>query len=141
MINNLYFINWNEIYARVSVLPKDKKYWGIPRGGTIVAGLTGRAVDTPEEADVIIDDLYDSGSTHERYREKYSDKKFAFLYNKKTEVFINNKWLVFPWEQKDGDKGINDNLIRILEYHNLPVTITNTEKLKKYLEGFKNNVG
>jgi hypothetical protein len=40
-----------------------KKYWGIPRGGSVVAGLTRNAVMNPEEADFIIDDLTDSGKT------------------------------------------------------------------------------
>ena len=57
-----YKISWEEIYEKVKVLKsnlenKNDKIYGIPRGGQIVAGLTGLAVDTPEEANIIVDDF------------------------------------------------------------------------------------
>ena len=49
-------ISWIEIYDRVKKLPEGK-YWGIPRGGQVIAGLTGKAVDRIQDCDYIIDDL------------------------------------------------------------------------------------
>jgi len=107
-------VTWEQIYHRLNEaikhLPKDTKYYGVPRGGQIVAGMTGNAVDTIEEADVIIDDLIDSGATLERYKE-YS-KPFVSLIDKRIE--LQGEWLVFPWENEEGN--IEDNVRRLLQY-------------------------
>jgi len=55
-------VTWDEVYERLSSAPPGRLY-GIPRGGAIVAGLSGRAVDRPEDADWIVDDVIDSGAT------------------------------------------------------------------------------
>ena len=107
-------ITWEQIYHRLNEvtkdLPKDTKYYGVPRGGQIVAGMTGNAVDTIEEADVIIDDLIDSGATLERYKEH--DKPFVALIDKRIE--LQGEWLVFPWENEEGN--VEDNVRRLLQY-------------------------
>ena len=95
-------ITWEEIYLKIDAMKdaldnKNDKIYGIPRGGQIIAGLTGLAVDTPEEANIIVDDLYDSGATYNKWVEKYPDKEFCFLFNKKFEH--QNTWLEFPWEE------------------------------------------
>lgn len=105
------FITWIEIRERVSRLDKNLKYYGVPRGGQPIAAMLN-PVDTPEEADVIIDDLIDSGSTKENYK-KYG-KVFIGLFNKQTEEEFKNQWLVFPWEKKD--ENVEDNFVRILQY-------------------------
>ena len=56
---------WADVYARLAEAPAGEPL-GIPRGGQIVAGLTGRAVDTLDEADVIVEDILDSGATQAR---------------------------------------------------------------------------
>lgn len=108
-------INWEQVYHRLKEatehLPKTTKYFGVPRGGQIVAGMTGNAVDTIEEADVIIDDLIDSGATMDRYS-LLSDKPFIALIDKRIE--LKGEWLVFPWENEEGN--IEDNVRRILQY-------------------------
>lgn len=112
-----YTITWEEIYAKINTLKeslvKEDKIYGIPRGGQIIAGLTGMAVDTPEEANIIVDDLYDSGATYEKWFKKYPDKEYCFLYNKTLEH--QNTWLEFPWEES-GEKEVEENVIRLLEY-------------------------
>jgi GTP cyclohydrolase I len=55
-------VGWEEVYARLRDAPPGKLY-GIPRGGAIVAGLTGRAVGRIEDADWVVDDIIDSGTT------------------------------------------------------------------------------
>ena len=94
--------------------------YGIPRGGIPaayalqVAGLKGRQqhrviyemVDTPLTADLILDDLIDSGITMNRYMVDCPNKTYAALFSKAQEsrgrVFIGpvlpDTWLVFPWE-------------------------------------------
>ena len=107
-------VTWQQIYHRLNEatkdLPKDTKYYGVPRGGQIVAGMTGNAVDTIEEADVVIDDLIDSGATLERYKE--SGKPFVALIDKRIE--LQGEWLIFPWENEEGN--IEDNVRRLLQY-------------------------
>ena len=104
-------ITWKEIKERVSKLDKSLKYYGVPTGGQPIAALLN-PVDTPEEADVIIDDLIDSGSTMLRY--KVYNKPFIGLFNKQTESNLKDKWLVFPWEIKN--EPVEDNFKRILQY-------------------------
>lgn len=104
---NQYKISWAEIYMRVNRLPKGY-YYGIPRGGQIIAGLTGRAVDSVQDADYYIDDIIDSGKT----MSKLTDKPFYALFDKRKE--FKNIWLVLPWENTQQD--IEDTVIRQLEY-------------------------
>lgn len=111
------YITWNEVFERCNKLKslynKDTKYYGVPRGGQVVAGILGNAVDNIEDCDVIVDDLIDSGSTLERYS-KYN-KPFAVLIDKRDEM--QNEWLVFPWEIKeDGEETVEDNVTRLLQY-------------------------
>jgi len=75
-------ITWEEIKYRVSKLDKNLKYYGVPRGGQYISAMLN-PVDTIEEADVIIDDLIDSGKTEEAY--KIYKKPFIGLFNKQTE--------------------------------------------------------
>tara|TARA_R110001599_G_scaffold207596_2_gene404892 strand:+ start:96 stop:935 length:840 start_codon:yes stop_codon:yes gene_type:complete len=111
-------ISWEQVYHRleeaIKHLPKNTKYYGVPRGGQIVAGMTGNAVDDIESADVIIDDLIDSGATEERYKEY--KKPFIALIDKRKE--LQGEWLVFPWELKEDDtpETVEDNVKRLLQY-------------------------
>lgn len=107
-----YIVTWDEIKSRVSKLDKSLKYYGVPRGGQPIAAMLN-PVDHPEEADVIIDDLIDSGKTKADYALKYS-KPFIGLFDKKVEINLKDKWLVFPWEAKE--EPIENNFIRILQY-------------------------
>lgn len=109
-----YFVTWEEIYNRVNELPKDVFVWGIPRGGQIIAGLTGKAVDSIDSAGAIVDDILDSGETGKKYN-KYN-KPIYYLFNKQEEEKIRNKWVVFPWEINDTEKDIEDIIVRQLEY-------------------------
>lgn len=107
-----YLISWTDIVERVNKLDKSLKYYGVPRGGQYISAMLN-PVDTIEEADVIIDDLIDSGNTEKSYQ-KYN-KPFIGLFNKQTEDDLKNKWLVFPWEVKD-EMPVEENFVRILEY-------------------------
>jgi len=119
-----HFISWNELKLKVSRFDQSKKYYGIPRGGAVIAGMTDNPVETPEEADIIIDDLIDSGETARKWKEKYPNKEFIFLYNKQEEH--QNMWLVFPYEE-EGVKDIEDCIIRVLEFAGQ--TVVNIDKI------------
>ena len=88
-------ITWEQVYHRLKEatknLPKGTKYYGVPRAGQIVAGMTGNAVDDIESADVIIDDLIDSGTTFERY--KKHNKPFITLIDKRIELGKQKKMI------------------------------------------------
>jgi GTP cyclohydrolase IA len=91
--------------------------YGIPRGGVsaayvVMTKLNGRAklVDTPMLADVIIDDLLDSGETIRKYKELNLNVLYAVLLSKRSVEDVMGiivgayatsaySWIVFPWEQ------------------------------------------
>ena len=111
------------------------RVYGIPRGGVSASYLLATIMDimlvsTPEEANVILDDLVDSGTTMRRYMLGYPDKVFACLIakgdlNQKGMPFpvvrgaqaAENEWLTFPWEVSDSghDSSAEDSVIRMLE--------------------------
>jgi GTP cyclohydrolase I len=110
---NKYKVTWEEVYKRIEDL---KKYitgnvYGIPRGGQIIAGLIGKAVDRWEEANVLVDDIFDSGKTTEEWISKTGLDMFH-LFDKRKE--LKGKWIEFPWENTEQD--IEDTVIRQLEY-------------------------
>jgi GTP cyclohydrolase I len=105
------FIGWPEIIQRVKKYDKKFKYYGVPRGGSYIAAMLN-PVNTPEEADFIIDDLIDSGATYEKFR--HYGKPFIGLFDKRKEPELADKWLVFPWELKE--EPAEDNFVRILQY-------------------------
>lgn len=100
----------------------------VPRGGVPVAYVLGEAimqtgrvlelVNTPEEADFIIDDLIDSGNTRASYQMKYLDMPFYGLFSKAKEYgdLDPNEWIVFPWEDSPDTDGGEDIPTRLLQY-------------------------
>lgn len=92
----------------------------VPRGGVPAAlavqlHMDITLVDTPEEADIFIDDLIDSGSTMERLCDAHPGKPFFALLDKRTNETYKGQWIVFPWEET-ADAGITDHIVRLLEY-------------------------
>lgn len=102
-------LTWEQVYYLLQFAP-DGKLWGVPRGGAIVAGLTGRAVDTIEEADYIVDDIIDSGSTKERY--STYGKPFWGLINRSE----HKEWVELPWEETDPTADLEDTVKRQLQW-------------------------
>lgn len=98
------------------------RVYPIPRGGIPVAYLLGALTqarvtiaNTPEEAEVFVDDLIGSGATCERYCEAYPEVPFLTLLDKRTDDHYKGKWIVFPWEQTE-EVGVEDHIIRLLEF-------------------------
>ena len=92
------------------------RVFGVPRGGVSVALMlagTGpfMLVDDASRADVVVDDLVDSGAT----RKRYNEWPFYALIDKAQDAPYRNAWLVFPWEDTS-DGGIEDNITRLIQY-------------------------
>lgn len=91
--------------------------YGIPRGGVCAAyAVMAYSMDSfdmvnkIEYAQVVIDDLVDTGKTREDYRVRYSGKTFAVLFDKSPpgrDYLVglplppDTGWLDFPWEMND----------------------------------------
>jgi GTP cyclohydrolase IA len=88
-------VTWQEVYQRLAGAPPGRLY-GIPRGGAIVAGLTGRAVDALDDADWIVDDVADSGRTMEALV-RIASKPVWTLFDRERDGFGDSQ-LVLPWE-------------------------------------------
>ena len=97
-----YKIKWSEIYEKTDNIvrcleKKDAKIYGIGFNGQIIAGLTGLACDYPEDADIIVDDIFDNADIYNAWLKLYPEKEFVFLYNKQQEDFDTE--FEFPWDQ------------------------------------------
>lgn len=104
----------------------------VPRGGIPVAyalgecgrvrGLLVNIVDTPEEADFILDDLIDSGATRDKYSESHPSILFLALISKPyyRELDPDHElcsWLIFPWEDGEHEESSADDIpTRLLQY-------------------------
>jgi len=95
------------------------KLFGVPRGGipavyAVAAQMPfATVVETVEAADIIIDDIYDSGKTRDRYPH---NKPFFALFDKREPPW-HRQWLVMPWEATgDNDASADDIIVRLLQY-------------------------
>lgn len=96
--------------------------YAVPRGGVPAAYALRQhcefeLVDRPEDADVFIDDLIDSGATCERYCDEHPGKPFLALIDKRENTEFKGLWIVFPWEVTDdgADESGNDIIVRLLQ--------------------------
>lgn len=112
-------VTWPEIYERLQSAPVGSLY-GIPRGGAIVAGLTGRAVDQVAEADWIVDDVVDTGRTSEAFNVAL-DKPVWGLFDRQADG-LGDADLAFPWDEvtstsrRAGVERLGEELLRLLGY-------------------------
>lgn len=91
--------------------------YAVPRGGIPAALAVGRHIDIIltehiNAAQVIIDDLIDSGATMSR--DEFFGKQFFALIDKRDWAH-DDSWVVWPWE--DGaEGGIEDNIRRLIQF-------------------------
>lgn len=101
---------------------------GHPRGGVPAAYLVGQAITRvmgrgisveyttqPVLADIIVDDLVDSGQTFTRLRVQYPHKLIVALYNKQQPEDADKGWIVFPWEAT-AEQSAEDIVVRLLQF-------------------------
>lgn len=99
------------------------RIYGVPRGGIPVAFMVAGFIEDAQVvfdstmADVIVDDLVDSGLTKSKYP---STIPFYVLYDKKERG--DKRWVVFPWELSNGDHGVEEIVMRTLQYIGEDVT-------------------
>lgn len=98
-----------------SLLKLPIKAYAVPRGGIPAALAIGKftrleLVNTPDEAEIIIDDLIDTGSTMKRF----PGKPFFALIDKRSWAH-GNEWVVWPWENT-AEIGVEDHIVRLLQY-------------------------
>lgn len=105
-------ISWKDIRMHLLLLPEGK-YYGIPRGGDIIAQLLPEEwrVNDPYHADFLLDDLIDSGRTKAYYEAKFPSKPFFALYEKEDPKV----WYKFPWEE-EGTLDAESHIQRVLQY-------------------------
>lgn len=119
---NKYQMTWQEVFRRLhqNITPKlsvRSRVWGIPRGGVWVAAMTGVATDDIQQADIIVDDIIDTGRTAEPFRQKFN-KPILCLVDKKFNAEDKKlPWIVFPWEKHQGEShGPAEAIVRLLEF-------------------------
>lgn len=115
------YITWEEVFERLSEVDSSFQIiYGVPKGGMILTAFLNNAavVHDPKDAILILDDVYDSGSTFDFYNTKYPKTQFHALFDKQKEPLLKDKWLVFPWEAEHpkGEDTIEENIIRQLQY-------------------------
>lgn len=111
------FLTWEDIFSRIEYIKKkykiDKKtkIYGVPKNGMILAGFFNAVnVPAPEDADFILDDIIDSGTTKKKFKQLFPKKKFITLFEKDAKV----DWVNFPFE-KQIDEDQNDTVVRLLQ--------------------------
>ena len=113
-----HLMTWAEARELARNLPPGSCY-GVPRGGAVVAAMTGRAVDDPEDADYIVDDIVDSGRTRVRWSKLCPGKPFVALVDRRLNP-EDKRWVVFPWERsadpESCDEGPEENVVRMLQF-------------------------
>jgi GTP cyclohydrolase I len=113
------YLSWGEVFEALELIDVEENViYGVPKGGMIAAGFLKRAEVTHDvrKANMILDDLIDSGWTRDHYQTTYPDKDFAALIDKTN---MNPKpWIVFPWEKEHpcGEESVEQNITRMLEY-------------------------
>jgi GTP cyclohydrolase IA len=90
-------VSWAEVYERLRAAPAGRLF-GVPRGGAIVAGLTGRAVDDPRDADWIVDDVARTGATLDALMARTSKPGWA-LFDVRARPQSDSA-LVMPWDAR-----------------------------------------
>lgn len=141
------YLSWEDVWQQLSKIDNlGLQIYGVPTGGMILAGFLQKAnnVNNPDLADVILDDVVDSGKTKEYYASRYPKTAFHACFETN-----QDKWYVFPWEREhpsnstgeNSSKTIEQNITRILQYigedvHREGLVDTPSRVVKSYAELF-----
>lgn len=116
-MSNIYKLSWESVFEGLEAIDKKGvRVFGVPRGGMIAAGFLKHAtnVHTPEIADIILDDIVDSGRTRNYYKKHFPITDFVALVDK-TKTDKDLGWVIFPWE-RDEEASAEDIGMRLLQY-------------------------
>jgi hypothetical protein len=156
-----YFMQWDEFYYRLieiqtywnetlSYFVQDRpiRVYGIPCSGMIVAGFCDgwKVVNTPNTADILIDDIIDGGSTKAKYANKYflndeiTPVPFVAIVDKiNSPIDKNLGYVVFPWQlDKEEKTDYDDHIARILQLQNREVSKDSINWLKGKVQDILN---
>lgn len=128
-------LTWGEVYSLVGKIVEDWRafagnldqcrVYGVPRGGVHVAQalvLMGIRLghdkflltDDICKADLIVDDIIDTGRTKEAYQGSLPTPFFALIDKTKNNHPYKNQWVVFPWELRER-QGPTANVTRMIQ--------------------------
>lgn len=108
-------LSWSNLRSLIETrLPANGLMYGVPRGGAIVAAVSGRCADTPEQADFIVDDIIDSGRTRAKWATSHPGKPFYALVDKMN-FDKDIGWVKFPFE-KEAASDAEDSVVRLLQF-------------------------
>lgn len=103
-------ITWEEIksliegaLAHIKIGEKPHRVYGVPKNGMILTAFLPKgfiAWSNPDDCNILLDDIIDSGRTKNAFNQKYPNKPFIALFDKRQE---NIGWLVMPWENEEKD--------------------------------------
>ncbi len=111
------------------------RVYGIPKGGLPVAYEVskhlprGEVVFFAQCANVLVDDLIDSGVTEERYKQKYPSIPFYSLLDKRGNDYW---WVEFPWEAEEAPA--EDAIIRLLQANNISIESLDLEEVSSHIK-------
>lgn len=116
------YISWDNVISLLSPIDKPNfRIYGVPKGGMCASTALqlAKSVHSPEDANIILDDIIDSGTTKQRFTDAYPDKQFYALVDKTTKDKDNDAWIIFPWENQEVE---DDIILRLLQYIGEDVT-------------------
>lgn len=112
------YLSWQDIFEALEVVDQPGTVvYGVPKGGMIASGFLKHATIThlPGCADIILDDIVDSGATRDKYTYQFPGARFVPLYTKDDP----REWVVFPWEADHPGKDLDtmqENITRLLQF-------------------------
>lgn len=114
-----HYLTWLYVLVQLSYIDREGLVvYGIPKGGMIATAFLQKATVTWDvsKADIILDDLVDSGKTKLKHTTQFPDVEFFCLYDKQAEK--DKRWIVFPWEKDhpSGEDTIQQNIVRQLQF-------------------------
>ena len=112
------YYTWNEFDKSVDYIANKCKFWkisgiyGVPRGGLCLAvalshKLNIKLIEKPLNYSLIVDDVYETGTTLSNYKDIEGANFFVLISKMKpgwwntVNTSLKKEWIVFPWENKE----------------------------------------
>lgn len=109
-------LSWDDVLFLLKPIDKPNlRVFGIPKGGMCASTALqlAKIVYNVDDANIILDDIVDSGATRDKYKKLYPDKQFYSLVDKTTKSKDSDAWIIFPWENQEVE---DDVITRLLQY-------------------------